>query len=414
MMKKLMSSELMKGSLILFIMFNFFNFLNFLFQFLMARMLSPIDYGVLAALMTFIYFTAIPADSVQLIISKYTAKYSLNKEFGKINYIIRQTIKKGFFVSLLLFLLIVILSPILGNMLKIPFYFIIIICLMIFLVFPLAALRGGVQGMKKFNALGININIEGILKLALSVILVLFEWKVYGALTGIIMGAFIAFVFALLPAKKILISKKEKTKIPRFYESSSQIVFVLIAIMAFQSIDIILSRIFFSEIIAGQYAVANLMGKIIFFGTVAISKAMFPISSEESENGSKTNSLLYKSLFIVGAICMIALLLFGFFPELIIRLLFGEKNIIIAPIIFNIGIGFSFIALTNIVMLYSVSINKKIRLIEIVCLIFIQIILLCLLSQDIYTYSIAMAISGVFMFVGSLLIITQKRQYKRF
>ena len=83
--------------------------------------------------------------------------------------------------------------------------------------------------------------------------------------------------------------------------------------MIFQSIDIILSRVFFSEVIAGHYAVANLTGKIIFFGTVAISKAMFPISSEKSKRGNKTYNILYKSLLIVSVLCGIALILFGLF-----------------------------------------------------------------------------------------------------
>ena len=414
MIKKAMTSELVMGSLILFVMFNLFNFLNFLFQFLMARMLNPVEYGILAVLISFLYFITIPGESIQLVISKYTSRLSVKKEYGKIKYLISRTIVKSLFASLAVFVLILIFSPFLGELLKIPYQYIIILGLTTFLILPLMALRGGIQGMKKFNSLGISMNVEAFLKVFIAIFLVMAGWKVYGALAGLILGSLISFVFTFVFLKKIIESKKEKIKIPKIYESGSQVLFVLIAVMVFQSIDIILSRIFFSELLSGQYAVANLTGKIIFFGTVAISKAMFPISSEKGENGDKKHRILYKSLGIVILLCMGALIFYGSFPELIIKILFGPEYLAIAPIIFNLGIGFSFIALTNLVLLYATSINKKIRLLEIIGLIFIQIILLFLLSQNLYNYSLAMAFSGVFMFLGSLLIITKKRAYKKF
>jgi len=412
MIKKIMSSELMKGSLVLFILFNSYNFLNFLFQFLMARMLEPKDYGMVAALIAFLYFIIIPTDTIQLVISKYTSKFALKKEYGKIKYLINKTITKGLFISLILFLIIIIISPFLGALLKLPFYFVILAGLIMFIVFPLAAVRGGLQGMKKFKSLGINMNAEAIIKVVIALILISIGWNVYGALIGILIGSFIALFFVFFSIKEINKSKKEKIKINKLYLNSSQIIYVLMAVMAFQSIDIILSRIFFSEITAGYYAIANLTGKMIFFGTIAISKVMFPISSERTENGNKTNGLLWKSLIMASFLCCIALIIFWIFPELFIKILFGEDKLIVAPIIFNIGIGFGFIALTNIVLLYAVSINKKIKLIEVLILLAIQILLLYFLSEDIYTYSIAMAFSGLFMFIGSLLILTKKKIYK--
>lgn len=80
MLKRIMSNELVKGSIVLFILFNIFNVLNFVFQFLMARMLGPSDYGVFAALITLIYIIAIPSDSIQTVVSKYTSKFLVKKK----------------------------------------------------------------------------------------------------------------------------------------------------------------------------------------------------------------------------------------------------------------------------------------------------------------------------------------------
>src|SRR3989338_7787315 len=104
MIKKITSSELVKGSIILFVTFSIFNFLNFIFQFLMARMLGPAEYVVFAVIMALFYFMAVPADSIQTIISKYTSKLKVKNEYGKIKLLLIKSLKKGFIAATILFL----------------------------------------------------------------------------------------------------------------------------------------------------------------------------------------------------------------------------------------------------------------------------------------------------------------------
>ena len=79
--KKIWEDELIKGSFILFVLIGFFNLFNYLFQMSMARMLGPSDYGILAVLMSFIYIFSIPSEAIQTIISRYTSKFNIKKEF---------------------------------------------------------------------------------------------------------------------------------------------------------------------------------------------------------------------------------------------------------------------------------------------------------------------------------------------
>ena len=61
----------------------------------------------------------------------------------------------------------------------------------------------------------------------------------------------------------------------------------MLAIVLMYSLDIILAKRFFSAEDAGKYAVISMLGKMIFFGTAAIGKAMFPFTSENYESGKE-------------------------------------------------------------------------------------------------------------------------------
>jgi O-antigen/teichoic acid export membrane protein len=374
----------------------------------MARMLGPAEYGVLAVLMSLIYFIAIPSESIQTLISKYTSKLSAKSNYRGIKYLLAKMLKKGTRITILIFLLMIPFFYFYSYFLNIDFYLVLLTGTMIFSVFLLPTTRGVMQGMKKFNSLGINMVLEAILKLIIAVILIALGIKTYGAVIGIIGGSIIAFVFSLIPLRKILSTNEEKIDSTKIYEQSTPIFFALIAILLMQSIDVIIAKRVFSPDIAGQYAVANLMGKIIFFGTVAISKTMLPLTSERFETGISTRRLFFKALGIVSVLCLIALILFAFFPQLIVEILFGEEYLQSASIVLNMGIAFSFISLANLVLIYGVSINKKIKVQYLIIVLVAQIILLTLSSFSLYYYSISMAFSGLLLFISSIIIIKKR------
>ena len=411
MIKKITSSELVMGSIILFFTFSIFNFLNFIFQFLMARMLGPAEYGIFAVIMALFYFMAVPSDSIQTVISKYTSKLKVKNEYGKIKLLLIKSLKRGFLIAAILFILFIPVFWLFSYTLNIPFTLITLSGLMLFMFFTTPITRGVMQGLKKFKALGTNMVIDSSAKVILAIVFVFFGLRVYGAVISIILGGLIALVFSLIPLKNILRKKKEYSNFAGIYRYSWPVMFVLLAILMMQSIDIIIAKRFFPPEMAGQYAVANLIGKMIFFGTLSISKTMFPLSSEEFEgngDGKKTKDIFYKSLLIVSGICIASLLALILFPEIIITLLFGEEYLAITGILFNMGIAFSFISLSNLVLIYGLSINKKIPTYYMVAFILIQAILLMLMHNSLMELSIAMIISTLLLFFGSLIIIRKK------
>src|SRR3989344_9269976 len=253
-----LNKGLIKGSLVLLIAFNIYNLFNFIFQFSMVRMLSVSDYGILAALFSIIYFLGVFTESIQTIITKYTAKEE-NK--GKLKNILKKSFKKAYFVSSILFLVYLLASIPLSSLLKIDYPLLAFNGLMIFITFFVPINRGILQGRKRFFPLGVNMIAESTIKLILAVVLAFIGWKVYGAMLGVILGVSIAFALSFFNIRDIIRAKEEKAKTDDIYGYSKPTFLILLTVFIFYGIDIIIAKIFFPAEIAGSYAIASILAK---------------------------------------------------------------------------------------------------------------------------------------------------------
>ena len=405
MLKKIFTSELGKGALVLFITINLFNFLNFLFHFSMGRMLGPEDYGILAVLMSLIYIYAIPTEAIQNIISRYTSRFNLKKEHGKIKFLLLKSLNKSFKISIILFLFLILIGIFLSLFLQINFWLIFITNLFIFFSVSIPITRGVLQGRKKFSSLGINMVIEAILKLVFAISLVIFGLKVYGAITGALLGVFAGLIFSIYFNKDILKTKEQKTSFDGIYLQSVPYFITIFVVFISLSLDIILAKRFFSPELAGQYAVLSMLGKMIFFGTFAISKTMFPLTSEKHDSNKDPSKLFKKSMLIIVLLCSFAVLIYGLFPKLVIMILYGNQYTSMAPFLIYSALALSFLALTNAVFMYSLSLNRLKKYYYLFLFPLIQVILLVLFHNTILEYIFALMVSNIVMFIGSLFFI---------
>jgi len=402
MIKRIFSSELSKGTIILFITINIFNFLNFLFQFIMGRMLGPINYSTLAVLMSITYLYGVPTEAIQNIISRYTSKFNIKNEKRKIKYLLFKSLNRGFKFSIIVFILAGILSYFVAEYLDINFFLILLTNIFVFSAFLNPIMRGVLQGRKKFGHLGINLMISSGLKLIFAISLVIFGFGIFGAMTGVLMGAFSGIIFSLYFNKDVLEEKKEKVSFNKIYSESISYFIVMFAVLIMFSLDIILAKRFFSDELAGQYSALSYIGKMIFFGTVAIGKAMFPITSERHDKKKDSSRIFRKSLGIILILSLVTIMIYSIFPELIIRILYGEKYVVMAPYLIYSAIAITFLALSNITLTYGLSIKSIKKPMFLFLFVIIEIILFYLFHKNIFEYIMASMVSNIIMFIGSL------------
>lgn len=392
--------ELLSGSIILLITFNLFNVINFIFQFAMARMLTPADYGILATLFSFIYFSGIFSEPITTIIAKYSAVEGSGE---KIKNLLKRSLRKALKISSWIFIAYIFAAIPLSLVLKIPYLLVSSTGLMIFAAFLPPITKGVLQGKKRFRALGVNLIAESATKLALAVLLVFLGWKVYGAVFAAIIGVVVAFLLSLLALKDILKSKEKPMKIPDFYSYSWPVFVVLFTIIAFFSIDIIIARIVFDATTAGYYAIASMISKVIFMGTQPISKALFPIAAEKRHE--KGHNLLFNAACIITACILVALLVIYFFPNLLITIYTGRTIVESQNILVYLGIAMGLISITNLVLLYKLSTGRTSNYLVFLIFPIIEIFLLFFFSSNLIEYSIALVTASAIFLWGSIFLL---------
>ncbi len=358
MIKRFFSSELGQGSLVLFIMINFYNFFNYLFHFLTARLLGPADYGTLAVLMSIVYIFAIPSEAIQTIVSRYTSAFNVRKELGKMHFLLSKVLRKGLRISLICFVFFSLFSIFLSRLLSINYFLFFITGGVVFGIFLLPAVRGILQGRKRFKALGTNMIIESSSKIVFALLLIGFGFRVSGAITGVVFGIFISFFLSFFFIREVLRTPSIEAKIDGVYGYSFSVFLAILTVILLYSLDIILAKFFFPADVAGKYAVASMIGKMIFFGTYPISKAMFPLSSEDSDAGKKTRPLFITSFFLLLVLCAIPLLIMLFYPKILVLVLFGNSYLEIAPVLFFLGSAMSILSFANLIIMYGISVKK--------------------------------------------------------
>jgi O-antigen/teichoic acid export membrane protein len=382
------NKNLIKGSLILFISFNIFNALNFFYHFGMARMLTVIDYGILVTLFSIIYILAVFTESIQLVITKYSAN---EEDEGKLKNIIKRAFKKSFLVSIVLFVMYLGIAIPLSTLLKIDYVLIVLMGVMIFFVFLSPINRGIMQGRKRFTSLGLNVIIEGVIKISLGIWLVFLGWKVFGAIVATLIGAFVAFLFSFVSIRDLLFTKEKEAETRGIYGYTKPTFLVNMAILMFFSIDVLIVKIYFSETLAGTYAIASVLAKTIFLGTQPIARAMFPLSAG---NKKKSKNVFLNSFAIISIVVAVALAIFYFFPELIIKIFSGKVVIESARILFYLGVAIGILSLANLVLFYKLSQGEIKGTQYLLLVVIIEAILLSYFSKDLVQFSIAFITSA--------------------
>ncbi len=384
------------GSLLLLITFNIFNALNFLYHFAMARLLSIADYGILATLFSIIYIFSILTESFQTVITRYSSREA---DGGKLKNIILRSFKRASKTGFFIFILYLAAAFPLSFALKINYWLMALNGIIIFLALFSPITRGIMQGRKMFNALGLNMIIESGTKFILALVLVVIGWKVYGAILATIVGGIVAIALSFFALKKILRAKEGTANLSDIYAYSMPVFVTIFAILVFYSLDLIIAKIVFSPDVAGYYAIASMLGKIIFFGTEPISKAMFPLSAEDkSKKGKSAKNVFVNALGILMFCIISALLVYYFFPEIVVRIYSGRYIPESASILFYVALATSLLSLTNLILLYKISTGKLRGYWYFLAFIALEIFMLSYFSNSLMQFSLAfIAASAVFL-----------------
>ncbi|MCA9837259.1 MAG: hypothetical protein KC422_10090 [Trueperaceae bacterium] len=321
-----MNSQLKKvltGSGLLFSAMMIVNVLNYGYALVLGRLFGPVAYGAYASFISLFLLVSLLPLTLQQVTAKFAASKTSVAGFSS-----RLALASGIIFGLALLLLAQPLSPII----KLPASW--LMGLGVFL--PLYALmgtgRGEAQGEQAFVVLGSNMVLEHALKIALTPLALFFAPAASGAvlatLAAVPVTTFQLRRFFRLKLKSLMSPQEVgKYAAPIFVNLSAQAIII--------NTDVLLVNALLSSEEAGIYAAVALIGRIVFYGSWAISAAIFPMVAARAAEGKPHLDLLYIAL---GAVAFISLGVTGFcalFPKFVIGILFGQAYLagisLIAP-----------------------------------------------------------------------------------
>ncbi len=319
---------------IIFIATSAVNLINFFYHIIMGRLLGPSEYGVLTSIISFLFITAAITSTIQTTSAKYASVYLAEDNIGKIRNFFYTITKKLLILTAVIFIIIIIFVNKITYFLKVDSIYPLIFLGIIIIEGSLISVgRGTLQGVKKFKSLGINLILEVLLKLILGIILVCFGLKANGAIFGFMLATLFSYIFIFLPLREILRGKIDdnidiKINIKKFYKSIFLILVSTILFSLLSYTDIILVKHFFTSYETGYYSAAAQIGRIILFFPGAISIVIFPRLSEKFTKKENLQGTILKGLTIIALTSIAFLIIYFFFPEFIMNIVYGSKILV--------------------------------------------------------------------------------------
>lgn len=334
-MRQLLGSELVRGSVLLFVAGNFASLGNFVYNLAMGRMLKPAVYGELEAILSLSTLAAVPLGVLSIYIVKIVSVHWGQEKYGEAWSFLVVYRRRLLVIGLVGGLILIVFLPFLERFLNLETVWPVVFLSLSFLLGGLITVNnGGLQGTLSFGYLAAN-GIVGIgLKLFVGVFLVFSNFQLLGALLGPLAGGLTGFLLSVFELRVVFkgLELIDKSAVPVFHQKTFwPVLLASLSLTAMLTVDVILARHFFTEINAGGFAIVAVLGKIVFYGVGPIIAVMFPLVSSRASSGRSYIIPMLGSLAATFGIGSVITFVFFMAPKLILGLLFAGKYLVVAP-----------------------------------------------------------------------------------
>ncbi len=382
--KYVASHPLARGSAIVFIGTMAANVGAYLYHLVVGRILGPVQYGELAALLSLSYILNVFSVMLQTVVTRFVAHHAAKGEYGDIRTLV---LHLGAFLlgagAIVIFSLLI-AAPMIASFLHvrdtIVVYFIFIGVIVSMLSIVLSSV---LQGLQRFTAGMVIANINSVLRLVSGVLAAGFGVTATigaGLGTGII-----AFILTLLPLRTILLTKQKSSSfsLQSLFSTSTATFLTILGISVMNSQDVVMVKHFLPELASGWYGALSTMGKIIFFASSSIMYVLLPVVTERSATGKHTQSLVYGSVGIVAALSLTITAGFFLLPVFSLQLLYGSAFVAASPYLGIFGIFSSFYTIAYTIVMALMGLGKTAVWMILIGAAILQDVLLSMFHQSI-------------------------------
>jgi O-antigen/teichoic acid export membrane protein len=367
-LKSIAQDKFLKNNAIYFCGTLIVSIFNYIYHPTLGRMMSVEEFGEVQTLISLFSQLAIPVGIFGIIVLNIVSNQKTKEDS-------RETIlmlyKFAMMIAIGIGSLIIICSPLLKSFFNFssiyPFISLAVILILGFLLtFRLAVL----QATQNFKTVSIGQIFASSGRLIFAAVLVYAGWSSFGAISAIILAQVVAFLYIAPKAKKVFDFsgwniKISREKIKEELKYGSLILAVSLCVTFLYTADVMIVKHYFPNETAGLYSGVSIIARIIFFITGSIVGVLMP-SVKLKDEGNSNSKILKKSLLLVFGLGGTALIFFSLFPELIIKILIGERYLIYAPLLPKLSLLLFLTSVLNLLFYYLLALrNYKIAFIAI-------------------------------------------------
>ena len=351
--------KFIRNNIIILAFLNSASVFGYLFQLVVGRSISSIDYGVFNSLFAMVSIFTAPVSVVHIVFSRFIVNLSLSG-LGKVKSLFTKSFKIILGLSGTILLGGIIAIPLIKDFFHLevttPIVLVLIaICFSMLPPIPFAIL----EGLHRFTRLGIGSSCTPLTRFFGALFFVAgLGCGINGALLTAATASVFTLGFGLWSLKDIFKVSSEPLPDGTFRDManySGPVFLSTTMIMILGTIDISLVRHYCSPEEAGLYATAAILGRIALFLPGALITVLFPSTAKARALGEKDGYILWTSLSLTAFLAFSVALLFNLWPEQFISLFFGDQHREAASLLKIISIAMAILSLTNVIASYSLA-----------------------------------------------------------
>jgi glycosyltransferase involved in cell wall biosynthesis len=229
--------------------------------------------------------------------------------------------------------------------------------------FLLSGPRGLLLGAGRLYYLSVVTLLDPLVRVAVAVPLVLSGGNSTGALFAYVAGNMAATLVAVLPflrpaLRELGTRRPALTQLMTYDRGFLFVVYVNVALMVLPSIDPVAVRRFFSEEVAGTYAAAFLLGRIILLSTNAASWVVFSRAVQMRANDPRLRRVVARGIATSGGIAGLVTAAYWIAPEAAAHALGGSAYTAAAAFVGLVGLEMVLFSVVSVLAYYHIAIHN--------------------------------------------------------
>ncbi len=358
---RLLRSEFVRDAALVFISTMIVNVANYGIHFALSRKLGVVDYGTLAALLNVLTIVSIPSAIGTMIVVKFVAEFHALDDRAKIRVLSERLLLISGSLAAVLFVLTLIFQG------AIAAYFhmtdarpIVAAGIVMTLGLTVPLLRGILQGTQDFWRFSASTVMEALGRITFAVVLVYMGFGLTGAFAGSALASAICLLYTVYSVRLHWAHARTKLLLDlrRMWMTTGGVVATTVCLTVMGFIDVPLVKHFFSPADAGIYGAISVCGKMLFFLVGFIPTVVLPKATTRAAQQLPVKPVLVQGLAATLLLSSGALLLFYFFPGIVIGITYGPKFLPAAAYIFVYGLAMASLAGTGVVTTYKIGMHR--------------------------------------------------------